>query len=94
MSVGRSEDSGCCRRWESSAAGVGEVESSWERKEVVCVDAEEREAASARRDSASLSEIKVSEKMTSYYDYLANISSSLVALEDSLVDKQANRHQR
>ena len=76
MSVGRSEESGCCRRWESSAAGVGEVEASWERVEIVWVDEEEREAASVRRDSASVSEMKVSEKMTSYYDRLVNTSSS------------------
>ena len=76
MSVGRSEESGCCRRWESSAAGVGEVEPSWERVEVVWVDATEREAASSRRDSASLSEMKLSEKMTSYYDHLVNRSVS------------------
>ncbi len=76
VSVGRSEESGCCRRWESSVAGVGEVEASWERVEMVWVDVEEREAASARRDSASLSEMKVSEKMTSYYDYLVNTSAS------------------
>ncbi len=76
MSVGRSEESGCCRRWESSATGVGEVEASWERVGMVCVDVEEREAASSRRDSASLSEMKLSEKMISYYDYLVNTSSS------------------
>ena len=76
MSVGRSEESGCCRRWESSAAGVGEVEASWERVETVWVVVEEREAASARRDSASLSEMKLSEKMTSYYGYLVNTSVS------------------
>ena len=92
MSVGRSEESGSCRRWESSAAGVGELEASWVGAEMVWVDAEEREAASDRRDSASLSEMKVSEKMTSYYDHLAN-PSVFVALDDSLVDKQANRHQ-
>ena len=74
MSVGRSEESGCCRRWESSAAGVGEVEASWERVEMDWADVDKREAASARRESASLSEMKVSEKMTSYYDFLVNIS--------------------
>ena len=52
------------------------MEASWARVEVVWVDAEEREAASARRDSASLSEINVSEKMTSYYDYSVNTSVS------------------
>ena len=76
MSVGRSEESGCCRRWESSAAGVGEVEASWERVETLWVVVEEREAASARRDSASLSEMKLSEKMTSYYDHSVKTSIS------------------
>ena len=52
------------------------MEASWERVETVWVVVEEREAASARRDSASLSEMKLSEKMTSYYGYLVNTSIS------------------
>ena len=43
---------------------------------MVWVDVAEREAASARRDSTSLSEMKLSEKMTSYYDHLVNTSVS------------------
>lgn len=44
------------------------------------VDMEEREAASAKRESASLSEMKVSEKMTSYYDFLVNASGLVRSL--------------
>ena len=49
-------------------AGVGVVEASWEFVEVV----EEREDACAICDSASLSEMKVSEKMTSNCRKLVN----------------------
>lgn len=52
------------------------MDASWERVERVWVDVEEREPASSRRDSASLSEMKVSEKMISYYDHSVNTSSS------------------
>ena len=56
------------------------MEASWERVEMGWVDVKEREAASARRESASLSEMKLSEKMTSYYDYLVNISGLVRSL--------------
>ena len=66
LSLGVEEESDCCRRWESSAAGVGEVEASWVSVEVVEESLEEREDACAIRDSASFSEMNVSENMTSY----------------------------
>lgn len=47
-------------------AGSGAVEASLESVEVASVEAEERESAKASEDSAFLSEMKVSENMTSY----------------------------
>lgn len=63
--------SNCCRRCESSAAGFGKVEASWDGVEDASVEVEERVVAKAREASASLSEMKVSENITSYY-YLVN----------------------
>lgn len=52
LSLGVEEESDCCCRWESSAAGAGEVEASWVSVEVVEEREEEREDACAIRDSA------------------------------------------
>lgn len=49
---------------------------SSETVEVIWAVEEAREATSAIRDSASLSEMKVSEKMTSYYGMSARCNDS------------------
>lgn len=57
------ESEACCRRWESSAMGAGAVEASSVGLEE---DRSEVEVARAKNDDASLSDMKVSENMTSY----------------------------
>ena len=68
-------------------ASSGVVEGIWAVEE-------DREAASAIRDSASLSEMKDSEKMTSYCGLSVRYKPFGASLESSLEDMRANRQQR
>ena len=61
-------------RCESSAAGSGVASS--EAAEAMWAGEEDRAAASAMRDSASCSDMKVSEKMTSYWIGSAGVGES------------------
>ena len=77
---------------DKSEAGSGVASS--EAVKVIWAVEEDREAASAIRDSASLSEMRVSEKMTSYWVWSANVEGTRASTAPSPVDRQADRHRR